>query len=301
MTCDGVRHVEVRLAFVAVAEQPDLHQAAVLVQRYAAVIQQVAVVHAVHAAVVVQEGDVHIQPSAARERSFQLAYHSLFVLSQFVRILRVESGEGAFVELVHLAADVDCSGIDVYLFQHQAVVHPIVGVALYDLTLQLELHEGDRCQSRIHRSAVGIIALGEEDEIPQADAVAILERPHCAVFDAVAHDVRDTRLAAACRAHPQDVMVAPFDVERVVLHQQVDDLIRSVAAVEDIADNVESVYCQPLYQTREREDEVVRAHADDGVEDVLMVAYLVVVLVLLRVEKLVDDVGVVVRGRFTHL
>ena len=58
---------------------------------------------------------------------------------------------------------------------------------------------------------------------------------------------------------------------------------------------------EPLYQLRERDNEVLGSELSDGIEDLLVVAHLIVVLVSLSVEKLVENVGVVLGHRLAHL
>ena len=111
----------------------------------------------------------------------------------------------------------------------------------------------------------------------------------------------DTGVRAARRAHPQDIVVAPFYVDAGVLYQQFDDLVRRIAAVKDVADDMQTVYRQPLDQLSQRDHKAVGVDTQDGLEDLIVISYLIVVLVGLGVHQLVDDVRKVLRHGFAHL
>ena len=96
-------------------------------------------------------------------------------------------------------------------------------------------------------------------------------------------------------------MIAPFDVDIRVLDEQIENLFRGRTAVEDVAHDVQTVDRQPLDQQRHRDDKVVGVDLYDGLEDVVVVAHLILILVGLGVEELIDDIGVVGRGRLAHL
>ena len=298
--CDLVGGVEVLSAAELFAEQVHGLKTAAVVHRHTSVIQQVAVAAAVHPAVFKQEGDVTLQAGAVEEGAAQLRDDLLLAVRQAVGVALVEGGEEGIVELVPFSFTEEGAVVHIDRVQDQAVVHIVIGVPQDDLSLQLELDDGDRLERRVHGGEVGIKLLGEERQLSQADAVAVLEGRHRAVFDAVAHNVRDARVRAARRAHPQDIVIAPFNIHAGVLHQQFDDPVRRIAAVEDIAHDVQAVYREALDQLGERDHEVLRVDAQDGLEDLVMIAHLVVVLIRLGVHQLVDDVGEVLGHRLAH-
>ena len=111
-------------------------------------------------------------------------------------------------------------------------------------------------------------------------------------MDGIGHDGGDQGAAAGGGAHPEDVVVAPLDVHVVVLHQVVQDHVRARAAVEDIAYQVQLVH-HPLDHVRQRPDQAVRlVDLDDRRDDVLEIIVLFRVPAV-RLEQLLDDVGVV--------
>ena len=88
----------------------------------------------------------------------------------------------------------------------------------------------------------------------------------------------------------------------MVGEQTVHNLGRAAAAVEDVAHQVQVVDGQALDERGERLNKVVGAGGlQDGLHDALVIAHAIVVLVRVRVQQLVDDIGVIARDGLTHL
>ena len=88
----------------------------------------------------------------------------------------------------------------------------------------------------------------------------------------------------------------------MVLHKAVHDLGRTAAAVEDVAHQVQVVDGKALDERGERADKGLgRVGLENRVDDALVVAHAIVVLVGVRMQELVDDIGVVVRDGLAHL
>ena len=88
----------------------------------------------------------------------------------------------------------------------------------------------------------------------------------------------------------------------MVGEQAVHNLGRAAAAVENVAHQVQVVDGQALDERGERLDKVVGAGGlQDGLHNALVIAHTIVVLVRVRVQQLVDDIGVVARDGLTHL
>ena len=92
-------------------------------------------------------------------------------------------------------------------------------------------------------------------------------------------------------------MVAPFDVDGVVSHQDVQDTVGAVAAVKDVADDVKAGDGQILDKGGQGFDEARRAAVvDDGIDDRVVVATEVQLLlggvggfIVLEMHELVDE------------
>ena len=165
--------------------------------------------------------------------------------------------------------------------------------------------EGGRVDRPLGQEArdvhVAVNLVGEERQRAQADAVAGLDHLEVVVGDRVVEHRRDAGAAAGGRAHPEHVVVAPLDVHRMVRHEGIEDDVGAGAPVEDVPHNVQVVYDQRLDDPGHRDDEILRAtEMDDCREDVFVVVLFVVHLVV-GVEQLVDDVGVVRGQRLAHL
>ena len=48
----------------------------------------------------------------------------------------------------------------------------------------------------------------------------------------------DAAFLTQCRAHPDHVVIAPFDVGGGIVHEHVDDLVRSRSAIVDVSDEM---------------------------------------------------------------
>ena len=177
-----------------------------------------------------------------------------------------------------------------------------VGVAQDGLALELEQDHGDCLLDGAHPVVSTVGGLGEQRELAQRHPVGSLEDLEGVVVDVVADDGGEARGGPGRRPHPDDVVVAPLQVDGVVLHEPVADLVRVGPAVEEVAHHVQVVDGEALHEACEGDDEVVRAaRVDDRVDDAAVVALAAVPLAGGGVEELVDDVGVLGRHGLAHL
>ena len=188
------------------------------------------------------------------------------------------------------------------LVEQQAVGHVELGVTLDNLALEFKEQHVDGLDQRGDGLAGGIGGIGKGDELTQRDAVVVLEDLVIVVAQVVAQHRGDTGRLTGSGAHPQQVVVAPLNVERMVGEQAVHNLGRTAAAVEDVAHQVQVVDGEALDERGERLDKVVGAGGlQDGFDNALVITHAVVVLIRMRVQQLVDDVGVIARDGLTHL
>ena len=100
------------------------------------------------------------------------------------------------------------------------------------------------------------------------------------------------RRLAGRSAHPEHIVVAPLDIEGMVIHQAVHDFIRLRTAVKDVADDVEMINNEPLNQLCHGDDEVFgAADFEDGLDDRLVVCFFIEHLRLFG-DQLLDDIRV---------
>ena len=180
-----------------------------------------------------------------------------------------------------------------------AVFHSPFRVAPVKLTFELELddgdslmHLGDETQGFVAQ-VLSFIRFGQErpafvacirlhgkgGEGHHVDAIALFERLRVGVTQRKAQQARHADWAARCRAHPEHVVVAPFDVQVMVVAERVHDEVGAGSPVVYVAEDVELVDGQALDQVAQGDDEVVRAAGrDDRVDDDVEIGLLVVVL-----------------------
>ena len=256
-----------------------------------------------------------LQLLAARERLLEALHDVLLLGRQPIRVGRIHRGEHRVGQLVFDAVQHHRAALVVDLVEQLATLQAEAGVLVDELRFHLELDDGHglldldvhlqllRREIRIAFEAEGdarIVLVRLERERGQGqnvDAVGVLQNGQVAVARAVAHDVRDAAALAERGAHPHDVVVAPLDVEGVVLHERVHDDVRIRPAVVDVADDVQALDGQTLDEQAQRLDERAAAiGADDGVDDGGVVGLLVNAVAVLR-HQLLDDVGEILRQR----
>ena len=274
----------------------------VLVHGNAGVEEHVIVVNEVGAPALVEEVHVLLQLVGGADGLEEVVHHAQLVVGECVGVFRVQGGEVAREQLVVLLAHVRHASRGVNVIEQQAVLHMPVGMAQDCLPLQLEEDDRDGLLKRAHGVVGAVGGLGEERELAQGDAIRSLEDLEGVVANVVANHRGEARGRSRGGAHPDDVMVAPLQVHRVVLHEAVEDLIGVGTAVKDVAHEVEVVDGEALDERGEAHDEVVRgAGVHNGVDDALVVALALLALAGGGMEELVDDVGVLDGHGLAHL
>ena len=133
------------------------------------------------------------------------------------------------------------------------------------------MHDGAAVQHPLGVGAAGRVGVGHPDgqivlpvvvvgqalQVPQIDAVAVLQHPVVVVGQGGLDDGSAADGAAGRRPHPDHVVVAPLDVHIVVVQQQVQDDVGPGAAVEQIPHDVQLVHRQPLDELAQPGDEPV--------------------------------------------
>ena len=209
--------------------------------------QQVAVGDLVHRAVSVEKIDMAMQVIGGDKLGHELVDDVLLLGRERVGIRRVDGGEVVGRERPHAAVgerDRACLVVD--LVEQQAVGHVELGVALDNLALELKEQHVDGLDQRGDGLAGGVGGIGEGNELAQRDAVIVLEDLVVVVAQVVAQDRGNAGGLAGRSAHPQQVVVAPLDVERMVGEQAIHNLGSAAAAVEDVAHQVQVVDGQAL-------------------------------------------------------
>ena len=244
---------------------------------------------------------------------------SLFLGREAIRIRRVDRREHLVGKLVGDAVDDHRAGVVVDTMQKLAILEAEARVIVDEARLHLELDDGHGLldldvhlellrgqigvafQAERHARVVLIRLERERRERQDVDAVSVFQYGQVAVPRAVAHHVRDAPALPERGAHPHDVVVAPLNVEGVIVRQGVHDGIRMRTAVVNIADDVQVIDGQPLDEQAKLLDERAAApRAYDRVDDGGVVGVFIRTVTRLG-HKLLDDVGEIGRERFAHL
>ena len=286
------RIVEPLLALLRTVSRHDRHKGAVIVERHTSVEQQVAVVGLIHRAACKQEVDMVLQVLALEEFLLQTRHDCILFRCQTVRIRRVHGREAAFLHLVFDLVDFDRAFFVIDRMQMSHRVHFIMRMRLDQLALQLELDDGNGLTDfgkRLEvRGAHGVFARnkgleafagiirvlldGKGQQRPQADAVADLKRVQVIVAGAETDHICNAGLIAAGSAHPENVVVAPLDVNAVIILQNIKHLVRARSPVKKIADDVQAENADLCDQVAHFDNEIVRnAGLDDRLDDFVLV------------------------------
>ncbi len=134
-----------------------LHQRAVGVHRYAAVVQQVAVAAQVHAARREQELDVLLELFGVLERYLEPIHQFALALGQRGWVGRIDRGERVGRERMAHAVDLKRAVAEVDPLQQPAVVHAVLGVAAQQLAFELE---HDYRHGLVHAGQLHVVLAG---------------------------------------------------------------------------------------------------------------------------------------------
>ncbi len=280
----------------------DVHflQASVGIERYGSVEQQIGVEYPVHASVGEQALYVFVQLVAHAERMVQFVDQFLFFGCKPVGGFRVDGGEITVAHGIFLSVAHENFSFKINVFQLFPFLHVPFGAAVYHGSFELELDNADglvhlcdeapgflvmprvvfvQLRPEIMAGVVGVCFHGERGKRHQIDAVTVFQCGEVAVTERQAQHVGNATVVAGCRPHPKRVVVAPLYVEVVVIAQCVHDDVRSGAAVEDVAEDVQLVDAQALYQVADGADEFISpSGGHDGLDDAVEVGLFVVVL-----------------------
>ena len=244
----------------------------------------------------------------------------LLFLRKLQRIFRIDRREIHIQHLVIFAMDLYGSLCEVDVFQMDPVVDLVIRVTFDRLSLQFELNHRDRlvhlrCKSRIYgiinvlienfrKEALARIILinprCKHRQLAEIDPISILEDIKAIIADRDPQNGTDAGKVAGSCAHPGDIVVAPLDIHIVEVHQLVHDDIRTRSTIKDIADNVQTVHSQVLDQVAQCLDKFIsHTDIDDGVDD-LIVVHLLIIIVVVHMQKLIDDIRECRRHFFTH-
>ena len=177
-----------------------------------------------------------------------------------------------------LAVDTACVALCVDSGDDVTVSHVPVLVFPEEPCLFLELYYGDglvhhRCQPALFlvydgvaveddwlESYAGVVAVvlhGECGEGDKVDAISLLKGREVGIAQADAYDMAYACVITGSGSHPQYVVVAPLYIPRVVFLQRVHNDVCAGPAVVYIAEDVQLVYGEALYDIADGDDEII--------------------------------------------
>ena len=265
--------------------------------------EQVAVEGAVHPPAAVEEGYMLVQAQGVRKGAPQAGHNLCFLRRERIGIGRVDGGQRDLPERPDFAVNFNGVMLQVHPVEQQPVLHLEFRVPADQLTLQLEHHDIHGLDHGFVRGKIRIQFFSKQCQLAQRNAVSAFQDIHIAVGQGIAQDTGNAAGAARGCAHPQDVMIAPFNVDRVMMHEDIHDAVGMRAAVKDIAHNVQAVDGKVLDEDRERDEQAVHAAGGgQGFNDRVMIAPAVAFLlsllsglIVLVVHEFVEEERPVVR------
>ena len=238
--------------------------------------------------------------------------YQLLVRVQLCGVCRVYRGEGGVPQGVALLPYLHGVGVPVDAAQIIPPLHLEIRVAVDDLTFQLEhedgdglVHHGTAVEHSFRIGAAGGVRVGHPDgkvilavellchalQVPQIDAVAVLQHPVVVVGQRGFKYGADADGTAGGSTHPYHVMVAPLDIHVMVAHQQIQNDVRARAAVKQVAHDMQLIHRQMLDQLTQPHDKAVGAAVlNDAAHDLAVVQVFIVILKV-GVEQLVQNIA----------
>jgi len=271
--------------------------------------EEIGIADGIHATMREHGAHVFLEFLADAERVMELLHQIGLLRGEGVGIGRIDSGEVATLHLVLLAIDGAYATLIVDSREEHAVLHLPLRTAAEDGGLLLELNHGDGLvhlgreqlgflvhliarQQLGHELLAGIILIsleGEGGQRHEVDAV-LLDGGEVGITQRETQHIADTGIIASRSAHPQDVVIAPLDIPRVILAQGVHDDVGTRTAIVDVAKDMQLVDGQTLDDVTDGADEIIGTTGrNNGVDNDADVSGLVDIGEAL-VEQLLDDI-----------
>ena len=239
----------------------------------------------------------------------ELLHEQGFLVCELIRLFWVDGGEVTRHHLIGLTIKFAKPLLIIHMFEETAVFHLPLGVTLEDLCFCLELQYGDgfvHLGSQLARLLIhliarkqagneffaGIVAIDFEGESGQGDEVdtIFLNGAQVGVSQTEAQHIADAGVIASRGTHPEDIMIAPLNVPRVILSEGVHDFMGTWTTIVDITKNMQLVDGQTLNHITDSADEVVcTTCGNDGVHDDSHIGSLVDIVGAF-VKQFLDDI-----------
>ena len=292
-----LQNIVQRLSTVSFVKNPDFHKTAILIQRHASMIQQVSIIYFIEASFCIQKTDMTLQTLTAEKAVFQSFHYVFLFMSQFIWILWINGRKIGVIQRIFFAAQFYGSLLIINLVQQQTFLHIPLRMLLDQLPFHLELNNGDGfVHHGIHLCIIPVVFLiiiphmniecltcmsliainGKPHQWDHIDPVRILQNRQVAVTGGNTQHIAHTWYGTGRCSHPQDIVVSPLDVHRMMSHQIIHDQMRVWTSVKNIAYHMQMIYSKSAHQIAEINDQLCgSAGVDDRVDDFIIIRFLI--------------------------
>ena len=260
-------------------------------------IKKIGIGNQIHSAIRKQATHVLLQLLAIHKRIVNLFHKFPFFVGQSIRIGRIYGREVCVTQGIFFAFVHKDSTLKIDLLQQLPVTHPELRTTVYYFSFQLKLddrnrlvHLGDQTQSLLivigvgkihlrHKDGTRIIGIsihGKSCQRKQINSITVFKSTQIAVAHGHTDHVGYTTVIAGSGSHPQDIVVAPLNVEVVVIAQSIHDDVRSGTTVVYITHNMKRINSQTLNQITHGYNKVIRPLGRDyGADDDIDICVLI--------------------------
>ena len=219
-------------------------------------IKKIGIGNQIHSAIRKQATHVLLQLLTIHKRIVNLFHKFPFFVGQSIRIGRVYGREVCVTQGIFFAFIHKNSTLKIDLLQQLAVTHPEFRTTVYYFSFQLKLddrnrlvHLGDQTQSLLivigvgkihlrHKDGTRIIGIsihGESCQRKQINSITVFKSTQIAVAHGHTDHVGYATVIAGSGAHPQNIVIAPLNIEIMIIAQGIHNDMRSRSAIVDVA------------------------------------------------------------------
>ena len=135
----------------------------------------------------------------------------------------------------------------------------------------------------------------------EVNSIAVLQNVKISITGTDPDHIGNAPSLPCCRPHPQNIMVSPLNIHRMMNHQLIHNQMRSWSPIINIPQNMQMIHNQPLNQTAESNDTFLHPpHPDNGLNNGIVVGFLVRHIDLLR-NQFFNYIGKFRRQSLSHL
>ena len=127
----------------------------------------------------------------------------------------------------------------------------------YKLTFHLKEHYLNCRKRSLYSVRYTVLIHSENNKRSEADTISVFQDFNIAVLQIISDNIADTGVITAYRTHPKNIMIAPFNIHRMILHKQIHYPVGLSASVKYISHQMQMVYRKSLYKCRKCNDKLV--------------------------------------------